>query len=206
MSDPGIIYVLTNPAMEGYVKIGKTINLEDRLKSLYNTSVPLPFHCNKAVRVNSMKQVEEALHSLLSKNRTNKNREFFEIEPENAYKILDALALEDVTPGQDFVENHSDTEALKRKASQRPPIQMISMLGLKEGDILTNEVLPEATCTVKTDRKVIFQGEETTLTNARNLLGEKHGFEFKGAATVFWNYNGETLRHLYKEYYSDFDT
>ncbi len=37
-----IIYVLTNPAFEGYVKIGKTKDLKQRLRSLDNTSMPLP--------------------------------------------------------------------------------------------------------------------------------------------------------------------
>ena len=42
---PGIVYVLVNEAFDSYVKIGKTINLEQRLKQLDNTSVPLPFRC-----------------------------------------------------------------------------------------------------------------------------------------------------------------
>jgi len=46
-----IIYVLTNSAMEGYVKIGRTTNLDQRLSSLDNTSVPLPFECVFAIEV-----------------------------------------------------------------------------------------------------------------------------------------------------------
>jgi hypothetical protein len=38
-----IIYILTNPAMEGYVKVGKTRNLRQRVRALDNTSVPLSF-------------------------------------------------------------------------------------------------------------------------------------------------------------------
>ena len=37
-----IIYVLKNPAMPNYVKIGKTENLQQRMKDLDNTSVPGP--------------------------------------------------------------------------------------------------------------------------------------------------------------------
>ena len=46
-----IVYVLINPAFENYVKVGKTTNLEQRLRSLDNTSVPLPFRCVFAVEV-----------------------------------------------------------------------------------------------------------------------------------------------------------
>ena len=36
----GLVYVLVNEAFDSYVKIGKTINLKQRLQSLVNTSVP----------------------------------------------------------------------------------------------------------------------------------------------------------------------
>ncbi len=39
-----IVYVLTNPTMPGLIKIGRTTNLEQRVKSLSSdTGVPLPF-------------------------------------------------------------------------------------------------------------------------------------------------------------------
>ena len=48
----GIVYVLTNPAMPGMVKIGKTgREVEARLNDLYTTGVPLPFECAYAGRV-----------------------------------------------------------------------------------------------------------------------------------------------------------
>ncbi|EKD33224.1 MAG: hypothetical protein ACD_76C00068G0021 [uncultured bacterium] len=46
-----IIYILINEAMPGYVKIGRTTNLEQRIRSLDTTSVPLPFECFYACTV-----------------------------------------------------------------------------------------------------------------------------------------------------------
>ena len=41
---PEIVYVLTNEAMEGMVKIGRTTtSVEQRIRELDNTSMPLPF-------------------------------------------------------------------------------------------------------------------------------------------------------------------
>lgn len=38
------VYVLTNPAMPEYVKVGRTNNIERRIKDLSkDTSVPLPY-------------------------------------------------------------------------------------------------------------------------------------------------------------------
>ena len=47
----GIVYILNNPAFDNYVKIGRTIDIEQRMKQLDNTSVPLPFRCVFAVEV-----------------------------------------------------------------------------------------------------------------------------------------------------------
>ena len=47
-SGNGIVYVLTNPAMPGIVKIGRTqSDLGSRLSQLYSTGVPVPFECAK---------------------------------------------------------------------------------------------------------------------------------------------------------------
>jgi hypothetical protein len=41
-----IVYVLTNESMEGMVKIGRTsTGVEQRIRELDNTSLPLPFRC-----------------------------------------------------------------------------------------------------------------------------------------------------------------
>ena len=51
MTSEGIVYVLTNPAIPGMVKIGKTSRgMNARLNELYSTGVPLPFECAYAAR------------------------------------------------------------------------------------------------------------------------------------------------------------
>ena len=75
-----IIYVLTNPAFAGHVKIGKTGNLAQRLRGLDNTSVPLPFRCEYAVRVDDMNKVESLLHDAFGDRRVPERREFFEVD------------------------------------------------------------------------------------------------------------------------------
>ena len=52
-----IIYVLTNEAMDGLVKIGRTTtSVEQRIRELDNTSAPLPFQCFYAGVVNANKR------------------------------------------------------------------------------------------------------------------------------------------------------
>lgn len=61
-ADAGIVYVLTNPAMPGLVKIGKTArgSVDARLVELYSTGVPVPFECPFAARVSDEAKVESA--------------------------------------------------------------------------------------------------------------------------------------------------
>ena len=78
----GNIYILINAAMPNYVKIGKTEQaVEERMKTLDTTSVPLPFECFYAARVEDIDFVERQLHDAFGNQRVRKNREFFEIDP-----------------------------------------------------------------------------------------------------------------------------
>ena len=96
----GIVYALTNPAMPGLVKIGKTSrdSVEGRLLELYTTGVPVPFECAYAARVEDEDKVEKAFHLAFSPYRINPKREFFQIEPEQAMALLEVMAIENVTP------------------------------------------------------------------------------------------------------------
>lgn len=95
----GFIYILTNEAFHksNWVKIGYTENLEQRLKNLYNTSVPTPFQVYATYEVPASAGIaDKSLHRLIQKLnselRLSENREFFEIEPWDAYDILEAMA------------------------------------------------------------------------------------------------------------------
>jgi len=94
-----IVYVLTNPAMPGLVKIGKTTQLEvsERMKQLYSTGVPVPFDCAFACQVKDASEVEKALHFAFGRDRTNPNREFFSIEAERVIAVLKLLKVDDIT-------------------------------------------------------------------------------------------------------------
>jgi hypothetical protein len=96
-----IVYVLSNPAMPGILKIGKTDkdNVELRMKELYTTSVPLPFDCVYACIVDSNEDVEKTIHETFEKQRVNPRREFFKLSAKRAVKALKQYEVYDVTPG-----------------------------------------------------------------------------------------------------------
>ena len=108
------VYILTNEAMPGYIKIGLTDNLvSERVVQLDNTSVALPFQCYYAARVDDNRRIERALHTAFGDFRVRPNREFFKMDPHKVKVILEVLALEDVTPKNELVATAEDAQALR---------------------------------------------------------------------------------------------
>ena len=169
----GTVYVLTNPAMEGLVKIGKTTrDVSLRLADLYTTGVPLPFECEYAAKVKDVDETERAFHEAFGPNRINIRREFFEIKPTQAIAVLKLMAIEDVTPTVQEEANTVDVEgtvsAEYYKRKRRPTFNFF-MMGLKEGDLLKFGRNDE-TCTVLNGRQVTYQGEAWFLSNLTNIM------------------------------------
>ena len=99
MSEQSIVYVVTNPAMPGLVKIGQTTqaDAQGRLAQLYGSGVPFPFQLEFACRIINPAEVERALHLAFAPQRVNPKREFFQIDPAQAIAILKLLHTEDAT-------------------------------------------------------------------------------------------------------------
>jgi len=128
----GIIYLLSNPAMPGIIKIGKTTkeDVKVRMKELYASGVPLPFECVYAARVTNIDEVEKALHMAFSPDRLNPKREFFEIEAGQAIAIIRLIESQNVTPLVDREINVIDPvelEAGKAYAKKRPRMNFVEM-------------------------------------------------------------------------------
>ena len=202
----GIVYVLTNPAMPGIVKIGKTTRgMGARLNELYSTGVPLPFECAYAARVDDESKVELAFHRAFGPYRINPRREFFDIEPEQAIALLELMALEDMTPALREEANQVDVEAKagadKLKRSRRPSLNYLEM-GIPEGATLLYQD-GETTCTVLDGRHVQFKGQSCSLSAITAELMGQPGRPIRGPS--YWTYNGRNLAELYEETYSQVD-
>ena len=132
---PNIIYVLTNPAMPGLVKIGMTDkdNVQHRMSELYTTGVPFPFECVAARQINDADalEIEKALHTAFSPNRVNPSREFFEIDSEQVQVILRILPGQDVTPGASTQEQDEDQRVAteyRRRREQTSELEFLASL------------------------------------------------------------------------------
>jgi hypothetical protein len=190
-----IIYILTNEAMPGYVKIGKTsTSLEQRIRELSSsTSVPLAFTCFYACTVKDMQFVERQLHDAFDNNRINPRREFFRIAPERVVAALKLAELEDITPKKDFVESPEDQHALD-EARKRRAVFRFGLVNIPKGAVLTFTRDENVSCAVVDDRKVDFGGEVMSLSVAADRALRRIGVEWKSVqGPLYWKYDGETL-------------
>ena len=202
----GYVYVLSNPVMPDLVKIGMTEreNLDARLKELYSTGVPVPFKCEFACRVNKSDcaKIEKALHTAFAPQRINANREFFKIEVEQAKAILELFNLSDVTEEvSEEIDNDltaEDKAASKKVQVHRPPLDYYKM-GMKEGDILVWKEDPSITVTIASNKKVLYNGEEISISA---LSAQLKGYSVKHIGPGdYWLHNDRLLNDIYNETY-----
>lgn len=102
-SNVGYIYILTNKSFPNYVKIGYADDVNRRVDQLNSSdAVPFPFEIYAVYGVPS-RLTDLKLHNLIDKLNPSlrarssykgkaRVREYFELTPEDAYSILDAIA------------------------------------------------------------------------------------------------------------------
>lgn len=190
----GVIYILTNEAMPGYAKVGKTTtNVEQRMRELDTSGVPLPFECFYAATVDDIDAVETNLHDAFNDRRVRKRREFFQVNPEHIRSALLLAAKEDVTPRDDVVEDADDQAALNQARTRRSVFNF-EMVKIQPGTVLTFTKDPAITCTVADHKKIEFEGEITSLTKAALTVVHRMGYTWGViAGPAYWEYESETL-------------
>lgn len=188
-----IVYVLSNPAFDRYVKVGRTVDLEQRLRQLDNTSVPLPFRCEFAVEVADEVEAERLVHQAFADVRVRSSREFFEIEPQRVIAALKLTGGKDVTPKEDVAEDAEGIEALERTVAKRRSYSFDDA-HVSVGDVLVYTRDESVTATVVADKKIEFEGEVTSLSRAALTLLHRDGYKWKQAnGWAYWMKDGETM-------------
>lgn len=210
----GIVYVLTNSAMPGLVKIGMTTreNIDERMRELFNTGVPVPFKCEYAckVAIKDCSDVEKALHIAFHPYRINPTREFFEINPEQAIAILKLVDRSNDITNNDITNEIAaeinndltleDKEAGKKLATKRRPAFNFKEMNIPIGARLKfTENESDVEVSVSTEKRVVHNGIETSLTAlTKKLLG----LDYAVQPTPYWTYEGRNLHDIYEETYT----
>lgn len=189
----GIVYILTNAAMPGYVKIGLTQqnDVGDRVRQLDNTSIPVPFECYFAAHVPDCRKLERTLHFVFGERRARRNREFFTIDPDLAKAIVelvavDEVALSDAEQSIDKAERQEIEQLRKRRE-----VRTFSSMNIPVGSTLTFIKDETITCTVSGPRKVNFRGQELSPSAAALIVIHEMGYDWPAISGMgYWAYQG----------------
>lgn len=192
-----IVYILTNEAMPGYIKIGRTgTSVEQRMRELDKTSTPLPFQCYYAARVEDDQKLEKTLHAAFGDHRVRSSREFFKLDPYKARVVIELLALEDVTPRGDIFED-AESEAAVQKATKTSGRFSFTENAIPIGAELEYVSDRAVTCQVHDENNVIFNEEICSPSRAAVLANHLRGGRATAlSGTAFWLYDGETLSSI----------
>ena len=196
-----IVYILTNEAMPGLVKIGRTNGaLAVRIKQLFQTGVPLPFELFFAVEVDDGVIVESKLHDAFGDHRVSRNREFFRIAPERVMAALSLASKREIRLGEDEIfetpEDKADVVAAKRRVRFQ-----LAMIDMKPGTVLQLAKDAAITCTTIDEKnKVDFRGSITSLSDAAIQAYAGLGQEVQALSGPWeWTFEGRRLDDIRRE-------
>jgi hypothetical protein len=192
----GIVYVLTNEAMPGLVKIGYTTDLKERIKKLSQPSgIPAPFECFFAVEVENPQEVEKKIHDGLHGARKNLSREFFEIAPERVKSLMQlpehrVVLLTEVSDSGTTPTSNIENGATSRRLS-------LTAAGLSIGDKLVFTRDNQVSVVVKNSSSVQFGEEQMTLAQATKIALRQIGESWSaGAAADYWLFGEDLLAEI----------
>lgn len=212
----GYIYILTNPSIPNYVKIGYTArdDVQDRVKELNRTEcTPLAFRIYATYQVDCKQPADVFFHCIIDEldstlrskdiiENKERVREFFAMTAEKAFSILEAIAKmhdredklikNEVTP-----KELDEDEQVKQVARKRMNENFrFSLCNIKIGEQIEFSLLKDnpnfcKSFTVVDDKHVDYNGEPLTLSKLARELGGRYEW---GADN--FTYRGEFLNSI----------
>lgn len=214
----GLVYILTNPCLDGWVKIGMTErnDIERRLRELNAPpNIPLSYRCYAVYEVDNPQLCEKHIHSLIDavddslhareslSNGRIREREFFRITPETAYRVFynvaalrgDTEKLRLFAPTQEQAQEEEIAESPAKRANNS-----FKLLGLPIGEEIFFMFDGSISAKVSDNKNLVeYQGEQYSVSSlARKLLVEKRGW-LENSHVNGWRYftkDGITLSDL----------
>ena len=214
----GFVYILTNPCLEGWVKIGKADDVEKRLKDLNShESIPFSFRAYATYEVENPLEIETEIHGLIdtidgdlrAREQRGKGRdrvrEFFRMNPEDAYTVFERvsrlrgdnhnhkLKKIDATPEQEAEERIAEDVITRSRRSNFS----FKAFDIPEGAELVYTVDPTKTCKVVGDKKVEYEGQHYSLSGLATKFWRDAGNETQGLqGALYFKYDGKLLNEL----------
>jgi hypothetical protein len=214
----GIVYILTNPCLDGWVKIGHTDkeDIQDRLAELNSPpNIPLSFRVYAIYRVLNPKSVEESIQKIIDTiddtlrsieikdNGRKREREFYKISPEKAFEVFKQVAK--MKGDEKFIELIEPTDQeqnVDTVLQRKKPKLNLKEIGIPENAVLTFVGDESISCIAKSSmNKLFYENKEYSISAlAIKLLQEKCNWKVKTiAGGSYFKYSGLTLNDIRKQ-------
>ena len=214
----GIVYILTNPSLDGWIKIGMSTrnDINKRLAELNRpVNIPLAYRAYAIYEVENPEEVEKHIHNLfdqideslharetLASGRI-RQREFFHISPEKAYSVFKSVAKlrgdEKFLKPVDLSDEQSEEEEIAEQTARRPSFKF-SMLNIPIGSELKFIYDEDIICISKDNKRTVeYEGKDYSLSGlASYLLMTKHDWKIgtNVAGPRYFTYQGKTLSDI----------
>ena len=197
----GLVYILTNPSLDGWVKIGMTErnDIKARLRELNAPpNIPLSYRCYAVYEVDDPQLVETHIHRIIDRvddtlharellsNGRIREREFFRISPETAYGIFHDVAVLRHEQEQLKLYAPTEEEAEEEEIAERHKKQentTFQMLGIPVGEKIFFLFDESVTAQVIDEKNSVQYQDEpepySVLKLASKLLVENRGWRPK---------------------------
>ena len=188
----GYIYIMTNPALKDMVKIGYATDVEARRQQLSTTALPYEYEVYATYETPGNLE-DKKLHKMIDKLnpdlRVSKNREFFVMSPEDAYELLETIAI--ISGSQDKLKKMKEVKKPSTQMIRKPTINFYKC-GLKDGDKLVCTEDSKLVVVIKGEHKVLYKNE---LTSLAAIMKKVKGYSNNFGAS-FFTYKGELLTDI----------
>ena len=184
---------MTNPALNGMVKIGYAADVETRRQQLSTTALPYEYEIYATYETSGNledKKLHRLIDNLNPDLRVSKNREFFVLEPEDAYELLESIAI--ISGTKDKLKKVK-ADVAKKQRIRKPPVNF-AKCGIPVGAELIFIEDPSVIATVESERKVRYNDELTSLSA---ISDRKKGYSTSGPS--FFTYNGKLVADIARE-------
>lgn len=208
----GVIYIMTNPSFEEYVKIGYADDIDRRLRELNRSeSIPFAFRVYATYEVNSrlsdlkvhsiIDRLNPNLRSIENFNGHRRVREFYAMSPEDAFAIFEAMAeihgcrekLKRIKPTAADVRAEETAKEISSERTERAASFSFDMCQISAGEKIEYCYDPNVTATVVDNKTVEYNGESMSLSALAKLLTGK---SYAVAGPRFFKYRGEWLNDI----------
>lgn len=193
----GYIYIIRNQNQRGFIKIGYSNNTDKRLAAFNTSSVDdwELFGTYQVEGYQSDKQLHHIIEMLNPRLRV-EGKEFFRMEPEEAWDILCSIAK--ITGTEDRLHKIGEPEVKPQK--QKAEVFNFDMIDVPAGCWVKSIFSNRYVARVIDNKHIDFEGKPMSLSAAASIIYEReNGQVRKCNGPECWKFNEVKLSELRKE-------